>query len=424
MKEEKQAKTTRLPQAITNNPIFASCKQKDSRQVIVNNQKWTIGVANPTMNKKFTNKFVYPALDINHAVIIGILMRKFELGITNAKVNFSQYEIAKIFYNTDNLGGGNYEFIQKLINDLENTYITIDEEKDGVITKRTFNVLKNTEFNETKPTKKRMEIEKSTPNLINFDYVEFSQGWLRYIEAYSKLQGVNLSCLIAIQNHIAQATYLFLAARACYATKNNPAKITISNLLTQLGESVPKSKNGRKQKFIRKDKNKNVIDDLDVIPLYNGQIMRCELKPTKDKKDFNLIVWSEGDAVLKEPTKAIYKAFKKGKLRRNPNLTDKNIISEYNLRLKHLDKFKFEDWIIERMEEPADFINNKTMKIYCLLLDNWLFCELLSELTVLDKKGRNMNLMNSKCLKQLKGRVSEEENEQEKIREIIQDSLF
>lgn len=295
------------PKQFLSAPFFASTPQKTSRTFVLEGSKWTIGgVRNP--NDVDKTSLIKPALDIRHGKLIFLMLSKFNLfsiGST-AKVSFSIYELIREYYGTTS--GREYTKMKKLLYDLQQTFIEIDD--TVACEKTTFNVIKGMNFREKYRKQNREQLE------FWLEDIEFSEKFVDFfLKRLENLLYIRLNVLFRMPTPLSAACYTYLPSRAWHHTKSKPFEITLSNLLAQVGEKVPAKKSLRKHKFYRKDNRYNidVVGDLDGAEINGERTLRCGLVETSDGKDYKLLLWCESSKRLpEEPKGELWEAWSRG----------------------------------------------------------------------------------------------------------------
>ncbi len=366
MKKEQKVS---LPQAFTKNPIFASKKQTGMRTIqFTNGDIWDIGVQDP-FRPDVAPK---PALDIRHGKLLAIIFSQFKID-KKVKMKFSVRELARAMYG-DNYNNDQRFNIIKLLGDMRDTWLrTII---NGVVVP--FPLIKYIQASLGGKNKKK---GRNQDDLFFLDYIEFHELFVAYMDKHMQsMFDVNLEQLLNIHNRIVGTLYFYIPCRAVKYTKktsHDMFTITLTKLLTDIGESVPKTKSERKRKFqhFRKDKPLKSIDlvaELNNLVVSDGRNLQCILLETKDKKDYKLCFWVKGDKIKTVPrNSSLYKHFRHGK--RKENISDERILDIWYYRLKNLENKDFNFGESSKyLKNENDALKDKGLTmLYCLMGYDW-----------------------------------------------------
>lgn len=279
----------------THAPFFAATPQTGSRDIFIYGKKWTIGAPNPGDPKKV--KTYYPAFDIRHGkVIIAIISIFARDRIFKLKNNEEFFELPismtrlcrEVFKCVDS---DKYKDTLSILDDLKNTWIDVDIESDHKLLP-----------NDTMAGDRRFTIVGDYTILGESKRSGGGEGelWLesitfskRFVETYVKLEKltrINFEVLTGFKSKMAQTIYLYIPSRAYYHSEDKPFKITLTNLLQQIGCKIPKHKSDRYKIFTQ---NKHsIINQLNGKDILHGKFY-VSLVETADKSDWNLCAWSD-----------------------------------------------------------------------------------------------------------------------------------
>lgn len=263
-----------LPQPMGKAAIFAPTVQNGSRIVNVEDSIWEIGVEDPD-NKAFSKQFMR-GFDVRHAQVIFGLLNYYHLyGFAyDDEVDMSYYKLMDI---CGFAHGKQDEVIKEILADLKYTTTAIRRGKDRIL------------FNVIGEISKHQDLEKEKTTL---KYIVFSRSFIDMLDQHQQFFSFYMSFWNKkLPSKIAQSLYIYLPSRAVGKSKEHPHKITLTNLLDQLGLEVPKFKSARKKIFLQ---NKtSILSQLNGAPVHHDKVLRAEITDTIDKQDYNLCVWTE-----------------------------------------------------------------------------------------------------------------------------------
>lgn len=121
---------------------------------------------------------------------------------------------------------------------------------------------------------------------------------------------VRLSEFRSLRSDIARAIYLYIPSRAAHRNADNPWRISITKLLTQIGVTVPPYASDRRQIFVQNGSpclgteidgrlSRSIVAQLDSKPMAGG-VFRCRIEKNAAGTDYLFVCWSE-DANRKTP---------------------------------------------------------------------------------------------------------------------------
>ena len=262
-------------------PFFAATKQKNERSLEFKNEHWTIGVPSP-----FPEQPHAPALDIRHGRVLFTLL-SFRNPEKELEIQFSKSEFCRRY--SGNKGGNSSKEVLKLLGELERSWVQNESIVNGIKKRKTFRLLENTIIDERinvsdgKPTEMEL-FQESVSVRISKRFFELLQDW-------ESMAQIRLDVLQKIRSKIAQTIYTYIPSRAFHHSEKNPFKITLTNLLGQIGHNVPPHKSSRLKIF---NQNKNpVIKQLDGLKLLDGRKLRASISETNDRSDYILNAWVE-----------------------------------------------------------------------------------------------------------------------------------
>ena len=262
-------------------PFFAATKQKNERSLEFKNEHWTIGVPSP-----FPEQPHAPALDIRHGRVLFTLL-SFRNPEKELEIQFTKNEFCRRY--AGHRGGQSSKEIFKLLGEIERSWVQNESIENGVKKRKTFRLLENTIIDERinvsdgKPT--QMELFQENVS------VRISKRFFELLQDWESMAQIRLDVLQKIRSKIAQTIYTYIPSRAFHHSEKNPFKITLTNLLEQIGHNVPPNKSSRLKIFTQ---NKNpVIKQLDGLKLLDGRKLRASISETNDHSDYILNAWVE-----------------------------------------------------------------------------------------------------------------------------------
>lgn len=284
--------TILVPKEYVTSPFFASQPQKTGRKIIVGGKLYKIG----GFSELSEDRDPCPALDIRHARVLFVLfsfITQNEIQSGNLKVKFSLHEFCKRYSNSSS--SLVYRKARALLSDLSRCYISeIDEngfeERYRIINKNHIRL---------KPSrKKNIDLHEQE---MWFDEVEFDSKFINTFSEICRLTNFNIEQFLKIRSPLGQAIYTYIPSRAIHRNNRLAAfKITLKNLLEQVGHNVPKSKSQRKQLLCQN--KKSIIEQLDYSDISKGRL-RIELEEASDASDYNVLFWCESDSEKTKNTK-------------------------------------------------------------------------------------------------------------------------
>jgi len=283
-----------VPRDFITAPIFASRPQKGSRIVRVGDRTYIIGGFKPISE----DRPECPALDIRHGRALFTILSFVEAPTDNMVVRFSITEFCKRYAST--VSGRYAQDMRALLSDLERCWFKITH-PDG--NSESYRILKNISV-KLKVSRRKAATDKApqedrckTPGAKRsfademwLDEVELHPKFFSLLQDYFSIAQIHLRTLTSIRSPLAQAVYVYIPSRAVHADATRPFEITLQNLLSQVGHTVPASKSLRKKIFTQ---NRNpVLEQLNNIAVVNG-ILKVNLVETSDKEDYKIQFWVE-----------------------------------------------------------------------------------------------------------------------------------
>jgi len=356
---------SRVPKDWLLKPVFVPGLQPKNREIIVNGNKWIMGVNNPLSKKP------EPSRDITLAhikVALGVLT--FFHG--NNPVSISVTELAKRC--ADSRGGRYYRDLLQKLNDLRDYWVSVTYENGDT---KIFTLLKSIAVLSKAPKKKPIGQNTSSEPQLWLDSVELHEEFADLMSDFAKTMHLRFDTMKKLTSDIAQSIYLFLPSRAFYHSKEDPFEITLSLLFEQLGlDRQPKSV---RYKLLTQHKN-SVINQLDNAEILTGYL-RVKLKETSDRSDWKLLAWVEEKSKslnLENSESAIVEAWIKSG-RSEIELTKKLF------KLPELDDYELE--LLEKAEIQYNSCKRFLQQSKVLLGEN-KFHLLLSEAKAENMEGR------------------------------------
>ena len=198
------------------------------------------------------------------------------------------------------IGGVTMQDAMDRLAEMEQTWVRhekIVDEKKEVTTFRILEAPSTHEVMELQPDKNNRAITV----LKHHVKVSISKIFAELAYDIERATRIRLDMLSNIGSPLASATYLYIPSRAWHHSASKPFSITLTKLLGQLGNQIPKHKSGRKQLFTQN--KKSVILQLDGAELIDGSKFRVSLVETANKDDFNLNSWVEKPSKKKNTKK-------------------------------------------------------------------------------------------------------------------------
>ena len=266
-----------VPKDYLRGPIFASCKQKVGRTIVIKkcDKIYEIGGFEPIPG---TGK-PCPALDIRHGRALFTMLTFYKSSVEDepAKIRFSLKQFCKRYANvSSSVGGKDIKVIKELLSDLLNCWFRVTHPNGEKICYRIL-------------TRVVIRSKSRSREELWLDEVELDPEFYKLLTDYTELSGIDLKVLASISSALAQAIYVYIPSRIVYRTEENRFEIGLINLLREVGHTVPSHKSLRKQLFTQN--KKCVIDQLDGLPFMRG-ILRVNLAETKDCDDYKLLFWN------------------------------------------------------------------------------------------------------------------------------------
>ena len=355
----------RVPKDWLLKPVFIPGLQPKNREIMVNGNKWIMGVNNPLSKKP------EPSRDITLAhikVALGVLT--FFHG--HNPVSISVTELAKRC--ADSRGGRYYRDLLQKLNDLRDYWVSVTYENGDT---KTFTLLKSIAVLSKAPKKKPIGKNTHSESQLWLDSVELHEEFADLMSDFARTMHLRFDTMKKLTSDIAQSIYLFLPSRAYHHSKEAPFEITLTLLFEQLGlDRQPKSV---RYKLLTQHKN-SVINQLDHAEILTG-CLRVKLKETRDRSDWKLLAWVEEKSKtisLANSESAIVDAWLKSG-RSEVDITKKLF------KLSALDEYELE--LLEKAEIQHDSCKRFLQQAKTLLGEN-KFHILLSEAKAEKMEGR------------------------------------
>lgn len=277
-----------IPKDYMRGPVFASRKQDGPRELVIGDRKYEIGGFNPLDPERKP-----PAVDIRHGRACFTLLSFRSIIQANRTIRFSLNEFCRRYANSN---GGRYtRDIRKILADLTECWFRVTF-PDG--TTESYRILERVIVGSKPIRRKDSTLAKTNQLEIWLDEVHVSEEFYTFLMRIAELAQIRIDVLNSIRSPLAQSIYTFLPSRAYHHTKNKPFEITLKNLLSQVGHTVPEHKSLRKQIFTQN--NNPVISQLDNKETLSG-VLRVSLVETADKTDFKILTWVESRYKEKKP---------------------------------------------------------------------------------------------------------------------------
>lgn len=267
----------RVPKDWLLRPVFVPGIQPKNREIIVNGNKWVMGINNPlTKNIKPSSNITLGHIKVALAVLTFFHGKN--------PVVMSVTELAKRC--ADSRGGRYYRDLLQKMEDLREYWVSVTD--DAGVTKK-FTLLGKVTLIEKTPKKKPIGKKQRTEAPLWLDSVELHEEFVEFMKDFAKTLHLRFDTVRQLTSEIASSIYLYLPSRAHHHTKEDPFEITLSLLFEQLG--LEKRSKSVRHKLLTQNKN-SIISQLDGAETLTGRL-RIELKETKDKSDWKLIAWEE-----------------------------------------------------------------------------------------------------------------------------------
>jgi len=273
------------PSDFMTNPIFAAERQDKPRAIqCADGTTWIIGIKDPTQKNAPVKSF-----DVRHAELIFSLIAFFRLNFLNFtdEINLSLNQLMKITAKPK--CKKNFDVVKELVYDLYNIWVEIRLNETESMK---FKILNASSIHTRYDPKNHDKVLEECLRGMSF-HPKFTE----LLEDIEKRLFIRLDIFDNLTSKLAKAIYLYIPSRAVnYDSAEAPFKISLSTLLEQLGESVPKHKSMRLQRFTRakRDGALSVVQQLDNALLSLNKKLRVKLEDTADGKDCNLCFWCEG----------------------------------------------------------------------------------------------------------------------------------
>ncbi len=271
--------------------MFPRVKSSSPYNINIGDANWEIGSGDAlpvrTIKGLMINK-MFPGLDIRHGKLLVLIFSKYkELNYDWSKqLEISFYKLCREYYQYKSIGRKEYEEMADLLLDLAHTYIKVANE-DGSASSFT---LINIEHKYTGDLSKG--VKNIDWNLVKFNGISFTSSFRKILEANDT---IFLYCLADVlfnfKHTFSEILYFSFPYYAWNRSEQYPFRISLTEVLEKLREDVPKKKALRLRKFVRHDRDYNVIAELDGAPLAFGRIFRCKLE--QEKRDWFFCAWTE-----------------------------------------------------------------------------------------------------------------------------------
>ena len=271
--------TPLVPREMIVAPFFASVRQTQGREIVVDGKRWVIGLDHPTKRRPSI------ALDMRHGRACFALLSFRDRMQNGREIFFSMNEFCRRYASSQ---GGRYATdILNILFDLQETWVA-REIDDGKV--EYFQILGDIKIHQK--TARRHEALKalSMQQEMWLDRVTLSPEFFGLLKRWEELARICLHVLTSIRSPKAQAIYTYIPSRAIHRTKSKPFSINLATILEQIGAPVPTAKSKRKQIFTQN--NNSILSQLNGAEIIDG-VLRVELAETHDGSDYKLIFWVE-----------------------------------------------------------------------------------------------------------------------------------
>lgn len=267
----------RVPKDWLVKPIFIPGIQPNNREIIVNNNKWIMGINNPLSKEPIPSSNI----TLGHIKVVFAVLTFFQ---GKNPVAMSATELARRCSN--DRGGRYYRDLLQKLNDLRNYWVSITNQSG--VTKE-FSLLGKITIIKKIPKKKPIKNTKEKQVPMWLDSIELHEDFVNFMKDFAQTMHLRFDTMRKLTSDIAQSIYLFLPSRAFHRTEENPFEITLTNLFEQLG--MEKRTKSVRYKLLTQNKT-SVIKQLDCSGILTGRL-RVKLEETRDKLDWKLVSWVE-----------------------------------------------------------------------------------------------------------------------------------
>lgn len=272
-----------VPRAFVTKPFFPVRRQLTPRVLECEGCTWAIGV--PRLDGRADER---PPYDMRHGrVCFALLTFRDRLNPEDKTIHFSINELAHRVANTN---GGRYSRdLLNLLFDLRDTWVRRTN-PDGSWSE--FTVLESVRIH-GQPVRRKDALKalaKHKQEELWLDFVHLNPDFFGLLHTYEQLARFRFDVLKLMASDVAQCLYAFLPARAAGATAADPFRVALSDVMREIGATVPAHRSARKQRFTQHAPS--IFKQLDGAPLLRGRL-RVAFADSPDKADFDLCAWVE-----------------------------------------------------------------------------------------------------------------------------------
>lgn len=359
-----------IPQDWVSGPIFP-VEAKANQQITINGNTWTFGVVPPSDRLKGITSPQIAGLNIVHAEVICGLLSFIDKSKAK-KIKFSMNRLALTIYG--NSAKPYFDKITNALSDLLYCWMSVDNGEQRAYFRILSEVCQIEKSSRKKVSDKQLEFW--------FDSAELSSHFINFInEMNPQLFNINNEGLQHFKsNSLAKAIFMYLPSRLKAGGYNQQKRFKIG--LIKLFEQMNYTKTGlnkfkSKRKEVMTRGKESVMFLLDGAKIdNNGSKLRVILEDNNEGSDYNLVAWMEFDLQnlpliqeAKHPSSKTeefvrglgYSKVEWEQLNKKAN--------QYNWP----EYFKFEKWGLDK--HPT---LNWQFKIYCQLIGEWRFAEILA----------------------------------------------
>jgi hypothetical protein len=319
-----------IPKDFLLGPVFAAAKQNGPRTVVIPSKglEYTIGGFHP-----LRPELMPPALDVRHARATFAILTFRDIFESKPSFSFSLNELCHRYARSN---GGRYSReIKSILADLIDAFFKVTDLKTGK--HRIYRIIERIDIEGRGVRRNDAVLANGKQLEMWFHGVTLSPEFFDILQDITELQHLKLDVMTGMTSNLAQAIYLYIPSRAHHHSRSDPFKITLSNLLGQVGSRVPVKKSLRRQVFTQ---NANpVLSQLDGSETLSGTF-RVDLQETKDGSDFNFLAWVDKPQKKerKEADSALIRAYLEGgrgrtRAKAQKLITERSGLDDYDLSL-------------------------------------------------------------------------------------------
>ena len=272
-----------VPKDFLLGPVFAAKKQAGPRTVVLTGRglEYTIGGFHP-----LRPELKPAALDIRHARAVFAILTFRDLFKSTPSFSFSMNELCKRYANSN---GGRYSReIKAILADLVDAFFKVKDIETGEY--HIYRIIERIDVHGKAIRRKDHHLASNSQMEMWFNGVTLSPEFYKILQDITELQHLKLEVMTEMTSNLAQAIYLYIPSRAHHHTKAAPFKISLTNLLGQVGANIPRKKSERRKIFTQN--RTSILQQLDGAETLAGKF-RVKIELNKEGSDFNLLAWLE-----------------------------------------------------------------------------------------------------------------------------------